>query len=228
MAKKQDENLDKNLESIESSLTRTEQFIEKNQKVLIMVVVGVLAIVGIIVAYQRWYAEPKEIEAKEKIYVAEDYFQRDSFNLALNGDGNYPGFLEIIDDYSSTNAGNLARYYAGVSYYRLDKYDEAIKLLNEFKTDDKIIGPVAKGCIGDAYSQKKEFDKAVQHYLEAANMSDNNFTAPVYLMKAGRVYESQNNWKSALEVYERVKKEFKTSMEARTIDKYITRAKMSM
>lgn len=228
MANKNVEHNEDNFESIESTLSGAEQFIEKNQKVLIMAVLGILAVVGIYVAYQKWYSGPREIEAHEQMYVAEDYFQRDSFALAINGDGNYPGFLQVIDDYGSTKAGNLAKYYTGVSYYKLADYDKAIEYLESFKGKDKIVGPVAKGCIGDAYSQKGEVEKAAKLYEEAASMNDNNYTTPIFLMKAGKAYESMNNWKSALEVYEKIKKNYLETQEGRSIDKYITRAKLKL
>ncbi len=228
MAKTKENHTEDSFEAIQSSLTGAEQFIEKNQKVLVFIVAGILAIVGIVVAYQKWYAIPKENDAHEQMYVAEDYFERDSFNLALNGDGNYPGFLGIIDDYSSTHAGNLAKYYAGVSYYNLGDYDNAIDYLEDFSASDKMVAPIAKGCTGDAYSQKKEYKKAVKYYLKAASMSNNDFTAPIYLMKAGRVYESLNDWKSALDIYQKIKKNYKDTKEGKAIDKFITRAKLSL
>jgi tetratricopeptide (TPR) repeat protein len=123
----------------------------------------------------------------EKMAGAQNYFQKDSFNLALNGDGNYSGFLDIIDDYGRTKPGKLARYYAGISYLHLGKYKEAIEYLEDFKTDDPLLQPVKIGATGDAYAELGNKEKALKLYLEAADENKNTFTTPIYYLKAGRL-----------------------------------------
>jgi tetratricopeptide (TPR) repeat protein len=140
----------------------------------------------------------------------------------------YPGFLSIIDDYGMTKASNLSKYYAGVCYLKLGNYDEAIDYLKSFKGKDQIIGPMAKGALGDAYMEKNESSKAASYYMEAAEMNENEFTTPLFLMKAGWTYELLADYDKAVKVYERIKYDFPASNEAREIDKYIARAKGMM
>jgi len=211
-------------ESIEETLTKSEQFIESNQKTISYVVVGILALVALYMAYQRFVKEPKEKEALSQMYVAEQYFEQDSFALALNGDSNYPGFLEIIDDFGSTKAGELANYYAGICYLRTSDYDNAIKYLKKFGVDDLSVSLVAKGATGDAYMQKGNPSEAISYYEKAVN-KDNEFLTPIYLMKLGMAYEAQGQPEKALTAYTRIKQEYNQSREARQIDKYITRVK---
>ena len=110
------ENGQDQLETVESSLGRTEMFIEDNkEKLLTGLAVVVLVIFGIY-AYIKFIKTPKENNAAAQMFMAEQYFERDSFNLALNGDGNYPGFLKVMNEYSGTKAANNAKYYAGVCY----------------------------------------------------------------------------------------------------------------
>jgi len=217
-----------NLQSLESTLSKGEQFVEKNQKKLTIAVLAILAVVGLYIAYQRFYKNPREEKALSQMFVAEQYFGLDSFKLAVNGDGNYPGFLDVIKDYGSTKAGNLAKYYLGVSYVKLKDYDKAIKYLEDFSSSDKMLAPIALGNLGDAYAEKGDMQKAVKYYEEAASKSKNEFTSPVYLMKAGRVYENQKNWTKALETYELVQTNYKKTTEGRVIEKFITRVKLSM
>jgi tetratricopeptide (TPR) repeat protein len=157
------------------------------------------------------------------MYMAEQYFEKDSFNLALNGDGNYLGFLDIIDDYSITPQAKLARYYAGISYLHLGKYDEAIDYLGGFKTKDVILKPVAIGALGDAYLEKGDESKALNQYNKAISASDNEMSTPIYLMKAGRLSEKMNKPGKALEYYTKLKEKYPESNEGRTVDKYIAR-----
>lgn len=224
--KKQKEQTPDNIEAVESALSRTEQFIEDNQKNLTIIVVIVVAIIGLYLGYQKWYMQPLEDEANSQMFVAEQYFERDSFNLALNGDLNYPGFLTIIDEYSSTDAGNLANYYAGISYLRLGKFNEAIEHLSSFDCDDLTIKPISLGAIGDAYLELKDAEQAAKYYIKAGTVVENEFTSPLYLLRAGQTLEGLNDYDGALAQYKIIKEKYKNTTEGREIDKYISKAEL--
>lgn len=224
MAKKQDKT-EGGIVKVEEALSKTEQFIETNQKLLTIVIGAIIVVVLVFFGFKRFYLEPKEKVAQEQMFMAERYFEMDSLQLALNGDGMYPGFLDIIDDYGMTKGANLSKYYTGMCYLKLGNYEEAIDYLKSFKGKDQILGPMAKGAIGDAYLELNQVSKAADYYAEAADMTDNEFTTPLFLMKAGWTYEIQKDYKKALAVYERIKFNYSTSNEARDIDKYIARAK---
>lgn len=212
-----------NLQNIENALTKTEQFIEDYQtKIIYGIGIVVLIVVGYL-GFTRFYLRPKENEAKTQMFMAEQYFEKDSFNLALNGDGNYLGFLDIIDSYSITRQAKLARYYAGISYLHLGKFQEAIDYLNRFKTKDIITGPIALGAKGDAYLEMGEQNKALKEYKNAAAFSDNELTTPLYLMKAGNLLESMDQPEKAIECYQQIKDKYAATMQGLAIDKYIAR-----
>ena len=215
---------EENIQAVEEALSKTEQFIEDNQKP-ILTVIGVLVL--IILAYfgfQRFYLKPQETEAQEQVFMAEKYFEMDSLDLALNGDGLYPGFLDIIDDYKWTKTANLAHYYTGIIYMEKGEYETAIDYLNDFEGDDEFVEPMAIGAIGDCYMELGETEKAIDQYLKAANYSVNEITSPAFLMKAAWSYEINGEYQKAVDVYKRIKTEFSTSQEAREIDKYIAHA----
>jgi tetratricopeptide (TPR) repeat protein len=225
MAKKK-QSTDTGMEGVEGALTRTEQFIEDNQKWIVRVVTAVLAIVAIYIGVKRFYLNPLEEEAHGQMFVAEQYFEVDSFNLALYGDGNYSGFLQIIDDYGITKASNLANYYAGISFLKTGQYEDAIEYLKKFKSKDKMVAPIASGAIGDAYVELGETELGLDYYLKAAGLSDNKFTTPMYLMKAGLVYETLGKYGEALELYEQIRREYPEYSRSNNIEKYITRSRM--
>lgn len=224
MAKKQDKT-EERIVAVEEALSKTEHFIEQNQKILFIVIGVIIVVVMGFFGFRRFYQAPREQAGLEEMYMAERYFEIDSLDLALNGDGMYPGFLRIIDDYSMTRASNLAKYYAGICYLRLGNYDEAIDYLESFKPKGQVLGPMAKGALGDAYMEKAQVSKAADCYADAAEMNNNDFTTPVFLLKAGWAYELNSEFDKALESYEKIKYEFPSSTEAREIDKYIARAK---
>jgi len=217
-----------NLQELESALTRTEQFIEDNQKKITYVVGAIVVIVGIYLAFNKFYMQPKEEEALNQMFMAENYFEKDSFNLALNGDGNYLGFLDIIDDYGLTKSANRAKYYAGISYLHLGQYEDAIDYLKKFKTDDLLLGPIRTGAIGDAMLELGNTDDALKQYKKAYSETDNLLTTPVYKMKAAKLLESMNKLEDALKLYEEIKKDYPESAEGSTVDRYIARVKIKI
>ena len=216
-----------NLTEIESALTRTEQFLETNQK-LIGIVIGAIVVVAVgYFGLNKFYFEPRQKQAQEQMYVAQNYFEKDSFNLALNGDGSNPGFLDIIDDFGSTKAGNLSNYYAGISYLHMGKYDDAITYLKKFDTDDLLLGPISVGAQGDAQLELGKSDAALDLYTQAYKMNENELTTPIYMLKAGELLEGTKQ-DEALKLYETIKLKFPETTEGRSIDKYIARVKAKM
>lgn len=212
---------------IEETLSKTEQFIEENQKSLMTIIGAIVGIVALFSVYQNFYIEPMEKEAQAEMYMAELYFQKDSFNLALNGDGQYLGFLDIADDYSSTNVGQLANYYAGLSYLHTADYDNAIEYLGDFSSDDIILSSLALGCMGDAYMELGDTDAALDAYADAVNNSANDFTAPRYMMKQAMIYTSIGDNNKALDLFKAIQSDYKTAREANGIEKYIARVENS-
>ncbi|MCK9324074.1 MAG: tetratricopeptide repeat protein [Bacteroidales bacterium] len=216
---------DKNLEVVEHALTRSERFIEENQKTIIGAIIVIVLIVGVFLGTKRFIINPKEKDAQSQMFAAEAYFEKDSFNLALNGDGNYLGFLDIIDEYKITKSAKLARYYAGISYLRLGQYQEAIDQLKQFKLKDALVLPISRGAIGDAYIELGQEKEAIKWYLEAGRISTNSFTTPIFLMKGAELLEQSGDLNQALSLYEEIKEKYPESEEGRKIDKYIARVK---
>jgi tetratricopeptide (TPR) repeat protein len=214
--------------SVESALSRAENFIETNQKAFMYGLGGVLAVVLLVIGYYKFVREPKIQEAWSEAYKAEFYFEQDSFNLALNGDGAYPGFLDIIDDYGRTPMGNAAEYYAGVCYMRLGDFETAIDHLEDFKSKDPMVGAMAINLVGDAHMELGDLDEALEHYLDAAEHADNEFLSPIFLMKAGQTYEMLNNYQEAINVYKRIESEYFDTPQQREVEKYIKRCEMKL
>ena len=225
---KKKSNQDDNLQELESALTKTEQFIEDNQMRITYAVGVIVVLVAVFLAFNKFYLQPKEEEALSQMFMAENYFEKDSFNLAINGDGNYLGFLDIIDDYGVTKSANRAKYYTGISYLRMGQYEDAIDYLKKFKTNDLLLAPVKAGAIGDAMLELGNNDDALKQYKKAYSETDNELTTPIYKMKAARLLESMDKLEEALKLYEEIKKDYPESAEGTTVDRYIARVKVKM
>ena len=221
MAKENVQKDEERLEQIETTLGKTEMFIEKNQKTILVVVGAIIIIVLAIFGVKKFVVEPREAEAQTAIFPAEQLFENNDYATALNGDGNNAGFLDIIKDYGRTKSGNLARYYAGICYLNTGDFNNAIKYLGEFKGKDMLVKPLATGAMGDAYLELDNAAEAAKCYEKAAKESENSFTSPMYLMRAGLTYEMVENYQKALEMYKIIKAEYPNSNEGFSIEKYI-------
>jgi tetratricopeptide (TPR) repeat protein len=225
MAKNTKEENPQGFKNVEQTLTKTEQFLEQNYMALLIGLGAIIVLVGLF-WLGRIYLNKKNSEAQSQMYMAEKYLEMDSLQLALNGDGNYLGFLDIADDYKMTNSGNLAKYSAGICYLHLGQFEEALDYLGSYKKKDKVIGSLAIGAMGDAYIELGDSEKGIAKYLEAADFAENSFNTPLFLMKAGEIHELNGNYQEALKAYERIKNEYPESTEGNSIDKYIARVKL--
>ena len=217
----------KNIVAVEEALSKSEQFIERNQNTIIWTVAIIVLLVAGYIGYTRFILSPRQQEAKSEMFMAEKYFEKGEYELALEGDGEYPGFLDIIADYRMTRAANLSKYYAGLSLLRLGEYEEAIEYLKDFRGRDQIVGAMAYGAIGDAYLELGDQEQAARYYRRAYRFEPNKFTTPVFLLKAGQLYEEKGQPEEALRLYKRIQTEYPDSQEARNIERYIGRATMA-
>jgi tetratricopeptide (TPR) repeat protein len=226
MAKKNKVSSPRALENVEHTLTRTEQYLEDNYRTLLnwlAVVVGIVAVIWL----GKMFLNKRSSEAQSQMYQAEMYFEADSMSLALYGDGNYLGFLDIESEYKMTRAANLARYYSGIAFLKLGEYDEAIEYLGKFRKRDKILAATATAAIGDAYIELGDIGNGIRYYDEAISISSgNSFLSPVFMMKAGTAYEVNGDYDKALEIYQRLRDEFPSSSEGGNAERHIARVKL--
>ena len=223
-----------NNKAIDPSLEGIQLFYEKNKKMITYVGGGLVVLIAAVLYYKMMYLPEKESEASNEIFWAQNYFEVDSFNIALKGgvtvmspDGQKQimGFEQIADEYSMTKSGSLANYCAGICYLRTGKFEQAIEFLQKYSGDDEMIAPIAVGAIGDANMELNKVDEAIKFYLKAAEKSNNNFTTPFYLKKAGFAYEQKSNFSEALALYERIQKEYGKSNEGKEIERDIAKVK---
>jgi tetratricopeptide (TPR) repeat protein len=220
--------------TLDQTASKTEAFVEKNQK-YIFIIIGLVAVAVLgTLGYKEYIAKPKQLEAMNDMFQAQKYFdeavnatEKDSlFNLALNGGEGKFGMLDIIEEHSGTPAANLANYYAGTAYLSMKNYKKAVEHLNNFESDDEILAPLAKGNIGDAFVQLNQPEDALEYYEKAADMRTNEYTTPMYLYKAGAIALDLGKADKALTYFNRIKDEFPNATEAATIDVFIGKAKV--
>lgn len=215
------------LENVENALSKTELWIEEHQKLIYGIIGAVIIIAGIIWGLKA-LNDRKNANASKEIFTAQRYFEKESYEAALKGDGNYLGFTEVYDQFSNTKTGKLAAYYAGISNMKLGNYNEAIDYLKKFNGKDKILAPMALGAIGDCYMELDDINNAVAYYVKAANKSKNDFTGPMFLSKAGMTYEILGDYANALKCYQTLKANYPLSNEAFEISKNIANIEARM
>ncbi|MBX2983170.1 MAG: tetratricopeptide repeat protein [Flavobacteriales bacterium] len=205
--------------------TKSELFLEKNKTPVTIAVVAVLVIVGGLLGYKKFVSEPRAQEAQEMIWKAQYYFEIDSLDKAMNGDGNYLGFAQVADDYGSTTTGNLAKFYMAVIFHQKGDYENALQYYKEADLDDNVLRVMATGNQGDVLVELQRPAEAATQFMKAADMVKSDYTTPMFLMKAGIVYQQQNDWKNAAKCFGRVASDYPGSPDANTAKKYAARAK---
>ena len=208
-------------EKINETVSKTEQFFNENKKIIYGALIAILVIGLGILAYSQWILKPRQAEAMEQKFPAEAAFQAGAYDLALNGDGNVLGFLDIIDEYG-TKGGKDIYLYAGICELQLGNFEEAIKYLKKYKGKEHILSARALACLGDAYVGLEDYSTAVSYFEKAADLSDDIYSAD-YLLKAGVTYEELGENDKALACYKRIQDNWPQSIEGYDIDKYITR-----
>ena len=201
-----------NPEALAERLEGAEHWAERHSKLFFgIVLVAALAVAGYFGF--TYYKDKQDLEAQTQMFQAVHYFEQDSLNLALNGDGNNLGFLSIIDDYGITDAAKLANFYAGAAYLKQGQYNAARLHLEDFSSNDLLVQARAYSLIGDTYMEEGDFASAASYYEKAADYKSNKFFSPAYLMKAALAYEKLNEKEKAKAAYEKIITDYSDSSE---------------
>jgi tetratricopeptide (TPR) repeat protein len=207
-----------------SPVDRWKHFYDQSGKKIAMALAAVLIVVLGYFAYKQFFLDPKEKQATEAMFRAEDYFRIDSARLALNGDNVNPGFLKIISRYKGTKAAGLASFYAGSCYLKLGDFNNAVKYLKDFSTSALQVQAKAYGLLGDAYSELNQKEQAVAEYKKAGTLYDQDeIISPEYLFRAGYLYESMGKDQDAISMYQLIKDKYPGSPRGFDIDRYLAR-----
>jgi tetratricopeptide (TPR) repeat protein len=212
--------------NIAEVVSKSEAFVNKYKKKIVLAIAAIVIIVGGSILYQTYVSEPRAKEATESIFKAEAYFAAGDYEKALNGDeqGNM-GFKQIIDEFGGTPTANIANAYAGLSLAQSGNYEEAIPYLKAFDGSDKMVAPGVLSALGNCYANTGDLNSAVSKFIEAAKAADNNTISPYCLLQAGIIYEKQGNKAEALKAYNEIKEKYFASLQAMDIEKYINRVK---
>lgn len=197
-------------------------FWDRNSKFITYVIVGLVLVVGGYFAYKNYVVAPEEQKAEDLIWKAQDFYRVDSFAKALNGDGQTAGFLRVISRHGGTKAGNLARFYAGSCYLELGDFNNAVKYLKDFETDQPALKVRAYGLLGDAYSELGKKQEAVDNYTKAGNAWDEDeINAPEYLFRAALLNQELGKNKEAIALLKQIRDKYPNNMRAGEVDKYL-------
>lgn len=208
MAKNEEKkDLLENSEVLAEKVEGAEHWIEENPKIVFGVLGILVVLVGGYFGYRYWMDSQDDLAQKE-MFQAVRYFEADSLDIAMEGDGNNLGFKQIIEDYGMTSAANLANFYAGAISLKQGKFPLAILYFEDFKSSDELVQARSYSLMGDAYMEQKKYEEAATYYNKAANYKPNKYFTPAYLMKAGLAFEKSNQKDEAIKVYQRIIDEY--------------------
>lgn len=212
-------------EKIESALGRTEEFLQRKGGVLLTVVLAIVVVIGGWMAYKHLCLAKRGERAAAAMYVAQQNFGQQMWDVALNGDGNNMGFAEVATQFRGTAESNLAKHYAGICALKMGQQDEALSYLADYKPVKGVPAVVVNaenfGLQGDIYVQKGDNVAAVAMFEKAAEAGNDPYTSPMYLKKLGMALEAAGEGARAVETYQRVLDDYPASIEAREVEKFI-------
>ncbi len=211
------------MDSSEAVIAKAKGFWDKYSKPLMIVSTLVILVIGGWYVYQNYFVKPKEAKAVEAMFRAEEYYRLDSVKLALNGDGQHPGFVKIADQYSGTKAGKLASFYAGSCYLKLNEHEKAVKYLKKFDSESELVQARAYKLLGDAYADWGKNEDALSYYKKAGRHfeKDEANSAEYLFMAAYFADKVIKNTKEAIALYKEVKEKFPRSQQAFDADNYL-------
>jgi tetratricopeptide (TPR) repeat protein len=212
-----------------SELQQTEKhpflnFVKNNQKALTSTFILMILAVGGYFGFTELYQKPRSAKAADAMFMAEKYFGQDSSNLVLNGDGTSKGVLYIIKEFGGTDEANLAKYYAGISYFRIGDFNKSVEYLKDFSTNAKQVQAIAYGTTGDAYAELKKNDEAIDAYKKAGtHFPEDEGISSEYLYRAAALLETMGKTDDALTIYKEIKTKYPKTEKGFTADKFINR-----
>lgn len=223
MAKKETKQVEETV-AFDAQLNKAESFIKENLKKLTIALAAVVVLVVGIWAYTYWQGQ-RETKAQNAIAASQELFMQENYELALNGNENSVGFLQVMDQYSGTKTANLAKLYAAICYAKADKYEDAIKMAEDFSgKGDQMVSPAAIAALANCYIQTGQNDKGVELLIKAAKKADNDAISPSFLLQAATVLEADGNNEKAVELYTEIKTKYINSPLADQMDAYIIKA----
>jgi len=201
------------IENSEEIINKTEAFLndKKNQNI-VFISIGISSLILLAFMGFSHLKKNNNIEAQEEMFQAVYYFESDSIGLALNGDGNNYGFLDIISLYSGTDAANLSNFYVGAIYLRLKDFNNSIRYLKNFSSQDFLLQARAYALIGDAYMELDNFEKASNYFKKASMHNSNKDFSPYYLNKYALALELKGDLNEAIIAHEIIINDYKTSI----------------
>ncbi len=214
-------------ETLGEAMNKTEIFLEKNGRTIGYLFLGLLVVAALVFGYRSLIVAPRAERAAEMIAQAQSRFEAQvpDYELALSGDANGAGFLDVIEQYGSTPSGNLARHYAGICYLHLGDLDAAAGQLGKFSPLKGVAGAIVNaqnlGLQGDVAVEREDYAQAVKFYEKAVAAADNNMTAPLYLRKAALAAEAAGDKKAAAAFLQTILDTYPASMEAREAEKLL-------
>lgn len=217
MAKKQVQKpeqaeLIENPEVLAQKLVPGEDFLKKNSKIVAGILIAAGVLIGGILFFQ-YTTETQNDKAQAEMFQAVYFFEQDSVDFALNGDGINKGFLSIVENYPRTDAANLSHLYIGSIYLSQKKFEDALTHLEEFSSDDYLVQSKAYSLIGDANLELGKTEEAIAQYTKAARTHENKYMTPKYLAKLAVAQEEAGKIEDAIKTYAEIEEKYYESFE---------------
>ena len=195
------------------------QFKTNKKLRLITLIVGSAALLALgYFIYLQFVWTPKNEESKGKYWPGLNLAAADSTDAAIEA------LRPIKKKYDGYIGGEIAQFVYARQLMSKNEFQKAIQELEEVTVEDTYVKIMSVGLQGDCYSELEKYDSAYEKYMEAAEMQDNDLTAPTYLKKAGLCAEALKNFEKASENYKSIIDNYSDFARENQIERYFSRA----
>lgn len=206
------------------SYAKIQEFYVNNKNVIIGSAVAVLLAIALAIGY-HYYQQSQNQKAQQLMGMAEDYFLRGQYEQTLNGSDQEltVGFVQIMNNYPNTEAGNLAHYYAAISAYNLGNPEQALNYFNDYEVPQGILGVAPLSFKGVLLTELGNHQQAAETYVQAAEWDENDATTPYNYLEAANAYFEAGDMENAEKYAQLIVDEYPNSSQVTEAQKLLGR-----
>lgn len=206
------------------TVSKAQSIYDNNKTTVIGGFLALVLIVGGAIGYY-YYSVSQENKAQQLMAAATTAYMNSEYEEALSGsEADFTvGFEQIINNYSGTDAANLAHYYAAVSEYNLGNVQEAISYIQDYEIPEGIlgVGPISFHAV--LMTESGNHAKAAELYVKAAEWDKNSSTTPYNYLEAANAYQDAGNNEKAEQYAQLIVDEYPNSSQVAGAEKLLGR-----
>lgn len=202
-------------------LKNLKQLFEKHQK-QILIGLGALAVIIVLIITYLNRVELNNQKASVSLFKISKAYEAGQYRNAVDGNEalGIEGLKSIVEQYSGTNNGELARIYLANCYLFLGIIDSAKIHYDDYSGNSDLHQATAYAGYASCIEKEGKFKEAAEYFMKAVKVEKVNPSIPDYYYYAGINFFNAGENEKALEIFTKIKNEFKNTIAHQEGEKY--------